>query len=81
MQLAKLTETMGKTQEQIKKLSTNTKPKRKYFCWRCSRKLKHRIQHFSDKKGGHKYEAHCRDRMGVNNKGCKLRLEEIIDKT
>ena len=58
LQLAQLTVAMGEIQEQIKKLTSNKKTKRKYYCWGCSRNLKHSSRHFPNKMDGHKDEAH-----------------------
>ena len=58
LQLAQLTVAMGEIQEQIKKLTSNKKTKRKYYCWGCSRNLKHSSRKFPNKMDGHKDEAH-----------------------
>ena len=58
LQLAQLTAAMGEIQEQIKKFTTNTKTKRKYYCWSCSRNLKRSSRHFPNRMDGHKDEAH-----------------------
>ena len=49
---------MGEMQDQMKNMNMRKKPKRKYYCWSCSRNLKRSSRHFPNKMDGHKDEAH-----------------------